>query len=588
MTYVNNNRPLKALVLCFQLVLCLSLASHGFAKDVIRVATTKIPPYTGNEIDTTGFLSEIVRSAFSAVNMEAKLGSLPWARGKSVMMMGQVDAMFPSSFSELEELGALKVLLYKTSPLVLIKRKNTRMNWNGRLSSISGSDVGVLRGFSYTQEFDQAINFKKLSASNNETNINKLSQKKLDLTIMDELTANFYIHGYGLTEKLEILTPSVINSTEFYLGFSPATRPRKYEQKALIKGLGIIKENGDYQKILEKYGVNDQVVLKHREVEISNLSSTAAVANPKGSDVFPKNIKTKVRDVVIGFCGFHWQTDGYQRRYEQIILQQEKSQGFTLINYDAKASLDLQISQVEALIEKQVDVIAVWPVHGKKILPVLEKAKQAGIPVMVVNTPIDVSGFDLIRGYTGPNNVQEGRLAAQMMIKALNGKGLIAEIQGFPGYTTAIERSIGFSEELDKQKRNNPEITLEIVDVAAGYWSREKSRQAAKHLARRIDHFDGLYVADDNMAVGAMEYLESIGRLENLIITSATLFADGYDAIKTGKIYGSVWQDPAADASIAIEVAIKIAKGKEIEFFNFFNTPKVTQKNILNFKRPSF
>ena len=246
---------------------------------------------------------------------------------------------------------------------------------------------------------------------------------------------------------------------------------------------------------------------RQKKVKITHVSSAVPSIKPKGSHVYPKVLKNNVADMVIGFCGFHWKTDGYQKKYEQIIVQLAKQQGFTLIKVDAMASLDLQISQVEALIKKQVDVIAVWPVHGKKILPVLMKAKQAGIPVLVVNTPIDVSGFDLIRGYTGPNNVEEGRLAAQMMIKALNGKGLIAEIQGFPGYSTAIERSLGFSDELDKQKRTNPNITMEIVDVAAGYWSREKSRQAAKHLARRIDHFDGLYVADDNMAVGAMEYL---------------------------------------------------------------------------------
>ena len=588
MTCQRTHKNCKALKLGLPLVLCLCLASFSVAQDVVSVATTKIPPYTGNEIETTGFLSDIVRSAFSAVNIEAKLGSLPWARAKSVLIMGQVDAMFPSSFSELEELGALKVLLYKTSPLVFVKRKNNRINWNGRLRSIGGRNVGVLRGFSYTQEFDQAKNFQKVSASNNEKNINSLNQKKLDLTIMDELTANFYIHNYGLKDKLEILTPSLISSTEFYMGFSPANRSREREYNGLIKGLAIIKENGDYQKILEKYRVNDQVFLKHQKVKAAGLVKVSPLTKPKGSGVHPKVIKKNIKDIVIGFCGFHWQTDGYQKRYEQIIHQQAKQQDFTLINYDAKASLDLQISQIETLIEKQVDVIAVWPVHGKKILPVLNKAKQAGIPVLVVNTPIDVSGFDLIRGYTGPNNVEEGKLAAQMMIKALHGKGHVVEIQGFPGYSTAIERSSGFSNELDRQKHNNPDITMEIVDVAAGYWSREKSRQAAKHLARRIDHFDGLFVADDNMAVGAMEYLESIGRLENLIITSATLFADGYDAIKAGKIYGSVWQDPAADASIAIEVAIEIAKGQEIEFFNFFKTPKVNRKNISSFKRPSF
>lgn len=571
----------------FVLLVCLNITATALSAETVKLVTTEIPPYTGNEITTTGFLSEIITSAFLAGGLVAQVDSMPWVRAKSAILMGKSDAIFPSSDDELEELNAAKTLIYKTSPIVLLKRKTSSVRWNGHVSSLKGYSIGMIKGFSYTKEFDNA-NFFTKSRHGGERNIVMLAGGRIDLAIMDELTAQFYIKKLQLADQIEIISPPLINSTEFYLGFSRSQRSRTKEQRAFNLGLIKIKKDGSYNTILKKYHVDGDIKLRAQEVEIVKFDKNTRLLKPEGSGVLPKVIKMDPAKMAIGFCGFHWQTDGYQQSYLNILQAESKRYGFTLIHRDAVASIDIQIQQIEDLIDKNVDVIAVWPVHGKKILPVLKKAKMAGIPVFVVNTPVDVSGFDLIRGYTGPNNVEEGRLAAQMMIEALEGKGTVVEIQGFPGYSTAIERSVGFSDELEQQKKLNPQLDIEIIDVIAGYWSREKAKQAAKRLTRRITHFDGLYVADDNMAIGAMESLQAAGRLETVKITSATLFGEGYDAIKAGKMYGSVWQNPQADARLAVEVAIKIIKGEQIQFFNFFDTPKVTAKNIEQFKRPNF
>lgn len=577
-------------ILKIQICLFLCLFFYGTAngKDLLKIVTTEIPPYTGDGASTSGFLSEVVREAFKAGRVDIEMLSLPWGRAKWMIQKGKADAIFPINHSEIADLGATKALLYKTTPLVFVKQIGKSIAWNGYIDSLRGHRIGTVRAFAYTDSFDKSQDLRRTSSDSVEQNIKRLLKNRIDMALMDELTAKFYMDSLDKEKILEILSPPLINSSEFYMGFSPIDKLSRVRKVAFVKGLAAIENNGVYKKILDKYGVNGDIRMRDHDVDVVMFADKKARLKPKGSGVKSKVRKSDIRDISIGFVGFHWSTDGYQQSYKQVLEESARSQGFKLINYDAKASLDTQMKLIRDLIKKNVDVICVWPVHGKKILPVLEEARKAGIPTLIVNTPVDTSGFKLVRGYVGPNNVEGGRLAAQMMIEALGGKGKVVEIQGFPGYTTAIERSLGFHDEFKKQKALNPDITIEVIDVIAGYWSREKAYEAAKRLARRIEHFDGLYVADDNMGIGALKALREVNRLKGVKITSATLFGDGYDAIKAGKIYGSVWQDPAKDARIAVETALKIAKHQPIEFFNFFETPKITKRNVDSISRPPF
>ncbi len=578
---------MHSLRLLLSFLLLMSFSNSPFAETWVNVVTTEMPPYTGNEQSTTGFLTEIVKSAFSSSGYRANVQNFPWITAKQLIYRGQADAIFPVSFEEADEMNASKVLIYKTPPLVFVSLKDKLTPWNGYVNSIEGYKVGVVRAFSYTQEFDQASQTDKYYLTDHHQLIKMLLKKRIDLALLDRLTANYFIRKNDPHQQIRVLTPSLINSSEFFLAVSKSGVSRDNLREDFARGLKIIEENGQLESILEKYKVADQVDLREEKIELVDLDSSNSPP-PKGSGLQSKVKKLNPKDMNIGFVGFHWLTDNYQKEYKRVLEEEAQQLGVNLLVYDSKASIDKQKQWISILLEKQVDVIAVWPVHGKEILPSLEKARDQKVPVLIVNTPVDAAGFGLVSAYAGPNNVQEGRLAAQMMIEALNGKGSIVEIQGFPGYTTAIERSIGFSEEIERQKLKNPDIEIQMVDVISGFWNREKAREAAKRLLRRHKHFDGLYVGDDNMGIGAIEALDEAGRLESVKITSATLFGEGYDAIKAGKIYGSVWQSPARDAKTALNTAIKLIKHEKVDFFNYFDTPRVTMKTIDRFDRPNF
>jgi ribose transport system substrate-binding protein len=292
----------------------------------------------------------------------------------------------------------------------------------------------------------------------------------------------------------------------------------------------------------------------------------------------------KLSDITIGITGFNFGVDSYQTTYEKAFEDHCKKLGVKYIKLDPKGDAALQANQVEDLIQKKVDVIIVWPVSGKGIIPAIRKANAANIPVLVTNSPIDPSGEALTKGFCGPDNVLEGKYAGEMMVEALGGKGKVVEIMGFPGYVTAAERSEGFH---DAVKGHSG---IEIIETQPGNWDRMKSQKVMENFLVKYGpgDFNGVYVADDNMGMGAVNALKAAGRLKDVVITSACMFGEGYDAMGRGEIWGTVYQSPTSDAQIAVDTAIKVAQGEEIPQKNFFETPKVTHKVVHLFKKPPF
>jgi ribose transport system substrate-binding protein len=131
---------------------------------------------------------------------------------------------------------------------------------------------------------------------------------------------------------------------------------------------------------------------------------------------------------------------------------------------------------------------------------------------------------------------------------------------------------------------------IEIIETQPGNWDRMKSQKVMENFLVKYGpgDFNGVYVADDNMGMGAVNALKAVGRIKDVVITSACMFGEGYDAMGRGEIWGTVYQSPTSDAHIAVDTAIKVAQGKEIPKKNFFETPKVTHKIVHLFKKPPF
>jgi len=289
-------------------------------------------------------------------------------------------------------------------------------------------------------------------------------------------------------------------------------------------------------------------------------------------------------DITIGVTNNNTGVDSYQTLHDEALRKKAEEMGVETIILDARGEPMKQVNQIQDLMTRGVDVIIVWPVSGKAIVPVLRQVQQRGIPVLIANSKIDESGFELVEGFAGPDNITQGEYAAQMMAEALDGEGKVVEVMGTPGYITAEERSAGFHQEIEA---NHPGI--EIIETQPANWNREKAQEVMENYLTKYDagEIDGVYVGDDNMGMGAINAIKSAGRGEGLKMTSATMFADGYDEMQDGDIlYGTLYQSPIDDANFTVEAAVKLAKGEDIEFFQYFETPKVTDENIDEFERP--
>ena len=280
--------------------------------------------------------------------------------------------------------------------------------------------------------------------------------------------------------------------------------------------------------------------------------------------------------------------DSYQTTYEQAFVDAANANDrVEAVVLDAGGDVARQIAQMENLIQQGVDAIIIWPTNGEAVIPAVRKAKQADIPVVVTNSNIDEKGFDFISSFSGPDNIAQGATAAEIMCDRFKDLGIadeaqIVEVTGQPGYTTAIERSDGFTERL-------PEIcpNVELVDSQPGDWNREKAQTVMEAFLTKYDDIDGVYAGDDNMGVGALNAAMAAGR-EDITFVGATNFSVGYEAMADGDYWGSIYQSPVDDARAALATAVDILDGEDVPFLNYFETPAITQDNMDEFTKPVF
>ena len=275
-------------------------------------------------------------------------------------------------------------------------------------------------------------------------------------------------------------------------------------------------------------------------------------------------------------------TDAYQTMHDKTLRAYAAELKVNLIQLDALGDVTTQINQVKDLIQQKCNVIIIWPVNGEALVPAAKEAYEAGIPVVIANSPIDESGYDYTKCFVGPNNVLEANYAAEMMNDLFPNGAKIVEITGLPGYTTATERHDGFVEKINSN--------IETMDSQPGDWNREKAQAQMENFLLKYDAIDAVYCADDNMAIGAINAIEAAGREDEIKVVSCCFFGDDEAKayIKDGRIAGSVLQSPMTDAKTTLDVALKVAAGEEVPFYNYIDTPKVMVDNIDSLNLPAW
>ena len=203
-------------------------------------------------------------------------------------------------------------------------------------------------------------------------------------------------------------------------------------------------------------------------------------------------------------------------------------------------------------------MIAFSPVVETGWEPVLREIKKANIPVILSDRAVDVSDDSLYVTFIGADFVEEGRRAANFLIKATGGKAVIAELQGTPGSAPAIDRKKGFEEVIAR----HPD--MKIVKSQSGDFTRAKGKEVMESFLKSPDakQINALYAHNDDMALGAIQAMEEAGIKpgKDIIIVSIDGVRGAFEAMAAGKLNCTVECNPLIGSQLFDAVEAIMAK----------------------------
>ena len=278
-----------------------------------------------------------------------------------------------------------------------------------------------------------------------------------------------------------------------------------------------------------------------------------APATPESS-----NGKKTYKNLVVGFAQVGAESEWRTGNTESIKAAAD-SLGVELKFVDGQQEQENQIKAIRTFIAQQVDVIGVSPVVETGWESVFQEAKDAGIPIILVDRQANVPD-DLYATHLGSDFVEEGRNAARVMAKLLNGKGNIVELTGTQGSAPAIDRYKGFREIL----KDYPDI--KIIASESGDFTRARGKEAMGDLLTKYGkQINALYSHNDDMAIGAIKAIENYGLKpgQDVKIVSIDAIRDAFQAMIDGKLNATVECNPLLGPKF-FELALEVANGEKV------------------------
>ena len=271
-----------------------------------------------------------------------------------------------------------------------------------------------------------------------------------------------------------------------------------------------------------------------------------------------KQVKTH-KDLVVGFAQIGAESEW--RSANTLSIQEEAERlGVELKFSDGQQKQENQILAVRKFIAMKVDVIGISPVVETGWEEVFQEAKDAGIPVILVDRGAEVSE-DLYVTKLGSDFLEEGKNAAREMIKLTGGNARIVELQGTPGSAPAVDRYEGFREII----KDYPNML--ILASENGDFTRARGREVMEYFLEEYGAtINALYAHNDDMALGAIQAIEEFGLNPGVDIKIVSVDAAkvALQAIIDGKINVSVECNPLLGPQF-FDLALKVVNGVPVD-----------------------
>jgi ABC-type sugar transport system substrate-binding protein len=233
--------------------------------------------------------------------------------------------------------------------------------------------------------------------------------------------------------------------------------------------------------------------------------------------------------------------------------------GAKLIFSDAQQKQENQISAMRACIQQAVDVIALPPVVEDGWDAALTEAKNAGIPVIIVDRSVSADK-SLYAAHIGSDMKLEGERAAAEFNKKFPDGAKVLELSGTTGSGAAVGRAEGFRSKLNSN--------IEIIDSQTGNFTRAEAlpvMQAFLQKYKAGTDFQGIFIHNDDMGIGAIEALKAAGvKPGDLFLVSVDGTRGGFQAMVDGWFQADVECNPLLGPQV-FDMALKLMNGESVD-----------------------
>jgi ribose transport system substrate-binding protein len=264
-----------------------------------------------------------------------------------------------------------------------------------------------------------------------------------------------------------------------------------------------------------------------------------------------------------------------------------KAQGANLVVQAPERELDVekQMQIVENLIQTRVQALCLTPSGSRELVPVIAKANQAGIPVIIVDTRLDEATLDAEGAQTltfiGSDNYDGGRLAGQHIARVFEGSSArVALLEGIPGHETADSRLRGFRDAVTEVAH------VKIIASQTANAERDQGFNVTQNLLQAHRDLNAIFAGNDLMALGALEAVAAAGRTDQVRIIGFDAIDETRKEIAAGRMEASVAQNPAEMGRLAVRHALEAIGGATLPPFIPVKIELITRENVNSANAP--
>jgi ribose transport system substrate-binding protein len=247
--------------------------------------------------------------------------------------------------------------------------------------------------------------------------------------------------------------------------------------------------------------------------------------------------------------GDHIESAGTKHDYDVIVVS-------------ADHDVAKQRNQVKDFIVQGVSAIVLSPCDRKSIVPVIQEANKAGIPVFTVDIPCNEPGVKIVTQIAS-DNYGGGKIAAMAMIEALGEAGGPIAVLHFKQAESCQLRVNGFKEVIDAHNETG-KAKVNIVAELEGGGAKDKGYKATEDALQANPKLRGIFAINDPSALGARAAIEKAGKSEQILIVGFDGQPEGKQAIKDGKIFADPIQFPDKMGDQIVDAIIRHSKGDDV------------------------